>query len=135
METNNDILNKPVGTAEGMSKLSPKPVVIVNAQLKDVLGKVGSVNAGKKVAEKVIFMVRHPDREELATINQCTVLQNKSLKNCTMFVNLDKDENLQKDSPLALLLKKHNAKTIKEMEGKTVATEQDGAGYLSLAGY
>ncbi len=119
-------LEKEVGTIESeMQSLEPAKVQIV---------KVEVIEVGEKKNKKVNCLVKHPNREDPITISAVSYLRDKAVKTTGLWYNLDKEENIQKDSALAILLDKTNSKNLKELEGKEVDTELD-TNYLCFKAY
>ena len=112
-------LEKEVGTIESENKtLEPKKVKIV---------KVEVVEVGEKKNKKVNCEVKHPDYTEgTITISAVSYLRDKAVKTIGLWFNLDKEENIQKGSPLAVFLDSVRANNLKELEGKECETELDG---------
>ncbi len=119
-------LEKEVGTIESeMQSLEPAKVQIV---------KVEVIEVGEKKNKKVNCLVKHPNREDPITISAVSYLRDKAVKTTGLWYNLDKEENIQKGSALAILLDKTNSKNLKELEGKEVDTELD-TNYLCFKAY
>ncbi len=117
METQAE-LEKEVGTQEQeRNTLKPAVVKIV---------KVEIVEVGEKKNKKVNCYIKHPDKEETITISAVSFLRDKAVKTVGLWYNLDKEENIQKGSGLAVFLEKTSSKNLKELEGKEVETELDG---------
>ena len=119
-------LNKEIGTIEPERKeaLEPKKVKIVKVNLRDTKkGKI--LNCESK----------HSDREENINISSAAVLINKQVKNNGLWFTLDKQENIQKGSTLAIFLDKNQVKTPKELEGKEIETELDEEKWLCFKAY
>ncbi|KKN65920.1 hypothetical protein LCGC14_0476230 [marine sediment metagenome] len=125
METQTE-LEKEIGTIEPeMLSLKPEKVKIVEVKVLPV---------GEKKNLKVNCLVKHPDKEESITISSVSYLRDKAVKTTGLWYNLDKEENIQKGSALAIFLEKTNSKNLKELEGKEVDTELDG-NYLCFKAY
>jgi len=91
-------LEKEVGTLELERKtLKPKKVKIVNVEV---------VPVGKNSNLKVNCLVKHPDAEQEIHISSVSYLRMPEKKVVTigLWYNLDKEENLQKGSALAVFL-------------------------------
>ena len=133
--SNEDILNKEVGNIDRKS-LEAKPVTIVGTSIEEVLGKKGSKNEGKVVGKKLVLLCKHPDQEDVIKISQAKFIKGESVKVSTLWINFDEEENIQKDSAVALLLNKAEVKKMKELVGKELSTEKDLAGvYLCIKVY
>ena len=119
-------LKKRIGTIESEGKrLEPKKVKIV---------KVEVVAVGEKKNKKVSCSVKHPDAENTISISSISYLRDKAIVTTGLWFNLDKEENVQKGSALAVFMQKNDANTISELEGKEISTELDG-NYLCFKAY
>jgi len=114
-----------IGTKE-QTKLEPKNVKIVNAKVESV---------GDKGAKKLVCLVKHPDKEEPIQISSAKVEKKGKLEIGGLWVNLDEDNLIKKNSSLAVFLKFIGANNIKELEGKEVNTIEDDSGYLAFKTY
>lgn len=119
-----------IGTKEAV-KLKPKKCKVEAAEIKLV---------EKAKANKAVFFLAHPDKpDEQIAISATFILRekkgSKEIKSFATWVNLDEDNLLQKDSPLAILLKHYGASNVMEMVGKEVDTDTDADGYLSIKSY
>jgi hypothetical protein len=130
-----DIFSKGIGNKEGMKSLSAKPIVVQGKVVEPVLGKKEGKNAGKEVGKKLVLVCKHPDREEAIKISTLVFISGKTVKSSTIWVNLDEDGNIQKGSTIATLLDKYQAKTVNELEGKTLQTELDENKFLAIKAY
>jgi len=119
-------LNKEIGTLEQEKKevLNPVKVKIVKVSLRDTTkGKI--VNCESK----------HPDKEENINISSLAYLRDKQVINGGLWYSLDKDENVQKNSALAVFMTKVGAKNLGELEGKEIETELDDKQWLCFRCY
>ncbi len=123
METQNE-LEKPIGTIDQEStQLEAKEVKIVN---------VGIEETSK--AKKVVFEVKHPDREENIKISSASHIVDEKIKNAGTWYSLDEEGNLQKGSALVSFLKSLAAPTIKDTIGRDAETVLNGK-YLAFKAY
>lgn len=129
-----DVFNKKIGNKEQKS-LEAKPVVVQGKVLEPVVGKAGGKNAGKEVGKKLCIIAKHPDRQEPVSISSIVIVSGKTIKNSTMWWNEDDEGNLQKGSPIAILLHKYGANTVNELDGKVLETELDENKFLTIKGY
>jgi len=121
-----ETLNKGIGTINPEKKevLKPKEVKIVKISLRDTKkGKIVNCEA------------KHPDKEENINISSVAYLRDKQVVNGGLWFSLDKEENIQKGSALAIFLDSLNAKTLGELEGKEVKTELDDKEWLCFKAY
>jgi hypothetical protein len=123
METQNE-LKIGIGKIES-EKISLKPakVKIVGVKVEDT-----------KKAKKVVYEVKHPDREESIHISAVAYLVDRAIKVSGTWFNLDKDGQLQKGSSNVVLLQRIGATTLEEAIGKEIDTELDG-NYLCFKAY
>ena len=125
METQTE-LEKEVGTIEPeMQSLEPAKVKIVEVKI---------VEVGDNKNKKVNCLVQHPKKDDPVTLSSVSYLRDKKIVTTGLWYNLDKEDNLQKGSALAIFLISTNSKNLKELEGKEVDTELDGK-YLCFKAY
>ena len=124
METQKD-LEIGIGSQEATS-LKPAQVKIVSATIETV---------GTKNAQKVVFLVKHPDKEEIIKISELKFVKGNQITTSGTWLNKDDEGLIRKGSSLAILLQKLSANVIKETEGKDVDTELDSNGYLCFKAY
>jgi hypothetical protein len=87
-------------------------------------------------AKKVVFVVKHPDKEETIKMSSVAFLEGREVKIVGTWLNLDDTGLLQKNSGIYTLLTKINAKNIKDAEGKEIDTElDDDKKYLVFKAY
>lgn len=125
METQTE-LDKEIGTLEPEKKTALKPtkVKIVDVKLRDTKkGKVVECEA------------KHPAREETIRISSVAYLRDKQIVNGGLWYTLDKQDNIQKGSGLALFMQKAGVKKLSELIGKEVDTELDEKEWLCFKAY
>jgi hypothetical protein len=127
-----DIFNKKVGTKE-QKALEGKPVVVLSKSLEPVIGK--TKNVGKEIGKKLVLIVKHPDRQEPINLSQIVYIVGKNLRNTALWYSVDEDGNIQKGSPVAVLMKVAGVDTLAELDGKTLQTEVDESKFLTIKGY
>ncbi len=120
-------LDKEIGDKE-IQKLKPAKVKIENVEIK-------TVGEGKKSADKVVAYCKHPDQEETIRISSVSYKKGKEIKTTGLWYKEDDEKKLQKGSALTLFLELAEAKTIRELIGKEVETEEDDRGYLCFKAY
>jgi type II secretory pathway predicted ATPase ExeA len=128
-----EIFSKGIGNKEGIA-LEAKPVQIQGIIAEEVKGKVGTPNAGKVVGRKLVLICKHPDKEETIKLSTMVLLDNKTLKTTTIWINVDADGLIQKGSHVATLLEQYKAATINDLVGKLVLTAMDGK-FLAIKAY
>jgi len=116
-----------IGNIEA-EKLEAKPVSIVSTNFRNV-------QFGNKESEKVVFVVKHPDKEETIEISSVKHEVINNLKESGVWFSTDKEGNIQKGSALAGLLKYWNVLTLEAAVGKEVPTIIDSKGYLCFKAY
>lgn len=125
METQTE-LEKEVGTIEPeMLSLEPAKVKIVEVKI---------VEVGEKKNRKVNCLVQHPKKDDPITLSSVSYLRDKKVITTGLWYNLDKEDNIQKGSALAVFLSSTNSKNLKELMEKEVDTELEG-NYLCFKAY
>lgn len=116
-----------IGTKESeKSKLEPAKLKIVKHEIE---------NIEKANAKKVVFEVKHPDREETIKISAVSYLDGKQVVTTGTWFNLDEDEKIVKNSSLANFLSFIDAKNLDDTKDKEVDSELDDKGYLAFKAY
>jgi len=127
MEEQKNIGQLEVGTIESERELlKPKKVKIVNWNKKPI---------EKAHGEKIEFEVKHPDKTETIRISAVSFLRNKTIVTSGTWFKLDAENKIQKDSALAILLSKIDAKNLNETKGKEIETEVDENNFLVFKAY
>ncbi|MFX0142036.1 MAG: hypothetical protein ACFFDN_50835 [Candidatus Hodarchaeota archaeon] len=127
MEEQTNIGQLEVGTIEEeREKLEPKKVKIVSWSKKPV---------EKAHGDKIEFEVKHPDKEESIKISGVSFLSNKKVITVGTWFNLDKENKIQKNSALAILLSRFEVKNLDETKEKEIDTEKDESGFLVFKAY
>lgn len=114
----------------GIGKIEYEKISLKPAKVKIVGVKVEDT----KKAKKVVYEVKHPDRDETIHISSVAYLVDRAIKVSGTWFNLDKAGQLQKGSSNVVLLNKVGATTLEETVGKEVDTELDG-NYLCFKAY
>ena len=127
-----DLDNLAIGTAEPSAgkKLEAKDVVVAEIVVKQVKGV-----AGKPDWESLQLSVKHPDKQELISINKCKVEKDGNLKVVSLSLDKDSSGAIAKWSSLALVLKHYGCSKISELKNKTIKTLTDSNGYLVIKAY
>jgi hypothetical protein len=88
---------------------------------------------------KAIFILKHPDKEDSLTLSNVTLMKQKKDKkeivSTATWVFLDKNNELAMDSALVAVLRFYGANSLTEMVGKTIKTDTDTEGYLTIKAY
>jgi len=116
-----------IGTKEPeKQKLEPKKVKIVSWRKTPI---------EKAHADKIEFEVKHPDKSESLYLSAVTYLDGKAIVTKGTWFKLDEDGKIVKNSSLAILLNKLQAKNLDETKDKEIETELDDKGYLCFKAY
>ena len=118
-----------IGTKEAI-KLTPKKCIVESVEDKFV---------EKAKATKAVFHLKHPDQAETIAVSSVFLSRRKKDKeeitNFATWYNLDSEDKIQKNCPLAMLLKYYNVSNALEMIGKEVETKEESSGYLAIKAY
>ncbi len=125
MEEQETLKNIGIGTRED-EKLKPETVKIVKIEIKPV---------GANNNDKVICHCKHPAREETIQISSVKFEHKNNIKVSGLWVNLDEDKMIKKNSALAVLLRHVQAGSVIELQDKECETSEDDIGYLCLKAY
>ena len=115
----------------GIGTLDQEKIVLKPAKVKIV--SVGIDETPK--AKKIVFECKHPSRENTIMISSVAHIVERQVKVAGTWLNLDKENKLQKGSALAVFLGKIGASSIKEAIGKEVETEIGTNNYLCFKAY
>lgn len=124
-----DKLEKKVGTRESV-KLTAGSVIVKAVAVEPVKKKTGEL-----VGDKVVLSVSHPDSQDLVGLSSALYLKNKAVKQSALWYQEDEDGNIVKNSTLAEVMKFYKCQALKEFMGKTLTTEVDEKGYLTIKAY
>lgn len=125
--------NKKVGNIEPEKKtLDSKEVEIIaiQEQTKKSDGKSMTIPLAK-------IMCKHPDKEELISISKVKTLMKEKVIVRSLWVQLDKEDNIQKGSALDDFLKFTESDCLADAYNKKIATvvESDDSPFLCLKAY
>ena len=130
MDTTPNLKTLGIGTRE-TPRLEATNCVVEGSDI-ELVGK-------DKKAQKVVFHLKHPKKEETISVSAVTLLRQKKDKkeivSSGTWVSLDEDNKLQKESALAQLLKFYQVNNIMELTNKIVMTEVGTDGYLTIKAY
>ena len=113
METQ-DILKAKIGTKETV-KLKPAKAIIQSVEIQK------ETKDGKKMKSPLInILCKHPDQEEPIKISKIKCEKNGKLEAASLWVNIDDDNNIQKSSALAELLRFAKVESVEGLKGKEV---------------
>lgn len=123
-----DKLKIGIGDKE-IEKLETKDVVVQGV-------KIESVKKGEKVlGEKVVFLVKHPDREDLLHVSTMKYIKGDKVDTSGTWFNLDEDGKIRKGTALSLMLNHFEVENLEGLIGKTLPTDLDGGNYLCIKAY
>jgi len=106
-----------------------------NASLKPAKVKIVSVSVEPTAkAKKVVFVVKHPDKEETIKLSSVAYLDGREVKIVGTWLNLDSKGLIQKGSGLHTLLSRLNVANVQEAISKEIDTELDEK-YLCFKAY
>ena len=126
MEEQKTILETEIGTIEKeMTQLEPKNVKIVRILVE---------NIEKAKSDKVIFECEHPDAEKTIKISSVSYIEGNQVATTGTWVNLDKDNKIQKGSALALLMNWAKVEKVTAMANQDMVTCLEGK-YLAFKAY
>ena len=129
MEKQIDFGNIGIGTKENVA-LKPAKVKIISYSV-----EMQFDSNGKDVGNKATITCKHPDKTENIGISSVSFKKGKEIKTSGLWVKLDEDGLIPKQSALASFLSHISAKNLSEIVGKDVDTELDDKGYLTFKAY
>ena len=124
MEKQNE-LEIEIGTEE-VTKLKPETVRVTDVKVEPV---------GTKGGRKVVCICKHPQKEEPIKISAVKYEHNGKLESVGLWVNLDSDKKLKKNSALVHLLNTVGCNNIAGLLDKNIPTTEDESGYLTFKAY
>ena len=124
----NEKLKIGVGSMEAET-LKPVDVLVTGSRIQVV------EKDGKKIGEKVVLICKHPDREESLEISKVKFLKNDKVTTSGLWFNLDKENNIVKNSALARTLNFNMLTNVDSFTGQTLPTDLEGNGYLCVKAY
>jgi len=92
-------------------------------------------SVGEKGNKKIGCKVKHPDNEDLIEISSVRYERNGKLQNTGLWVNLDEDNKIRKNSALAVLMAYLGANNPNAMKDKECDTTEDEKGFLCFKAY
>jgi len=126
---NNDFGKVGIGTRESET-LEAKPVTIQGHKVEDVYNKDKN-----HVGKKVVLLSKHPERDEILELSKTKYLKGEKVNLSGLWLNLDKDGNIAKQSALAQTMTKFEANVLDDLVGKQIPTDKDQNGYLAVKAY
>lgn len=79
--------------------------------------------------------VKHPDKEELIHISSLSYIRDKQVVSGGLWFTLDKEQNIQKGSALAMFMNRLGVSKPTELVEKEVETELDDKSWLCFKAY
>jgi hypothetical protein len=125
-----DRLKKEVGTVE-KAKLEAKPVQCQGVRIDEQFKK----DKTTKVGDIVKFICKHPDKDENMELSQSQHIVGTTVKEVGLWYNEDEDENIQKGTALADLIKHMKVTSLNDLIGKEFETVVNNAGFLVIKGF
>ena len=132
METQENLLDKPIGTKE-TEKLKPSKVTII-----DVVFKTETKEGKTMDTPLALINVKHPDREEPIPISKIKCEKNGKLQVLSLWVQLEEETGaLKKSSTVSALMNFLKVNSLRELTGKEIETVDQSAEdkYLCLKAY
>ena len=118
-----------IGNLEA-KKLDEGNVKVMGVRIEEVQNKDKKI-----VGEKVVFVVKHPAREDNLQISKVRYIKSlDKIESSGTWYNLDEDNNIVKNSALASLMMHYGCLSINDFIGKDVQTILDG-NYLSIKAF
>lgn len=109
--------------------------VLKPAKVKVVEVSTDEVTFGTKKNKKVILSCKHPDRDEPIAISKVKIARKDKLTTSGLWLTLDEDKKIQKNSSLAMFLVFANVQNLKELKEKEFDAIADDDGYLVIKSY
>jgi len=117
----------------GIGNLEPEKLNASKVQVQDV--KIETVSKdGKQIGEKVIFICKHPEREDIINLSKVKYNKNDKLVTSGTWLNFDSENKIVKNSALADLINFYKLETLNDFVGKYLETVLDG-NYLVIKAY
>lgn len=129
VDTNKEVAVDELPIGEDVPQVEAKTVLVEDYELAEVKKN------DKKIADKLVLKVKHPDMEDLVEISGVKYQSGDKLKVSGLWIKVDKDGKLAFNSATASLLRHLNKPTIKDLKGEQVDTVADDKGYLVVKGY
>jgi len=129
-----DIFETEVGNLEPEKKTLSEAIITIVGYTK----KTEKSNGEKMKTPLVEILCKHPNKpEEPIKISKIKTLPSDQVVTRSLWVQLDKENKIQKSSAIDDLLKYHQVDTIKELVGKTMDTslENKESNFLCLKAY
>ena len=122
-----ELLNRKIGNID-IPKLEAKEIEIQGMKVEE---------KGDKKQEILVLLCKHPDKDSIIEFTKIKVLRSDKAKVVGLWVQKDKEGNVQKGSALHELMKIAKVETLSELEGKKLMTtyQAEEGSYLCLKGY
>lgn len=118
-------LELPIGTKE-LTGLKSAKVKLLNTKI---------VEVGEKKNQKVVLIVKHPDRDESVEISAVKYEKKGKLDISGLWLNKDEEGLIRKGSALANFLVFLKCEKINDLPLKECETTEDEKGYLCFKAY
>lgn len=133
-ENNEDpLFNKKAGNIEPEKKTLSEKIVTILGFTKQTKKSDGT----PMTTPLVKVLVKHPDKEEPVNISKLKTLMKDKIVCRSLWVQLDKEENIQKSSAIDDLLKYFKVESLNDAVGKQIDTviESEDSNFLCLKAY
>ena len=126
-----DILKTSVGTKE-VPKLKPAKVVIASMRIRNETKK-----GEKMYTPLLIFECKHPEKEELISLNNVKFEKGGKLKSVALWIKLDDEQKFKKGSAVSAVLTYLGVENLEQVIGKEMETVLQGedSQFLCLKAY
>jgi len=125
-----DFLNMKKGNVE-KEHLKPKLVTVQGVRVED------KSSESKKVSPLLVLICKHPDRAEPIEFTKIKIMRDDKARVVGLWVDSDKEGNIQKGSALHILMEILNVNTPNDIVGKQISTVEQAkdSPYLCIKGY
>ncbi|PIN94786.1 hypothetical protein COU53_02085 [Candidatus Pacearchaeota archaeon CG10_big_fil_rev_8_21_14_0_10_30_48] len=111
--------------------LKPKLVTVQGVRVED------KSSESKKVSPLLVLICKHPDRAEPIEFTKIKIMRDDKARVVGLWVDSDKEGNIQKGSALHILMEILNVNTPNDIVGKQISTVEQAkdSPYLCIKGY
>lgn len=124
-----------LGTKETIQgKLEPKPVEVIDVQV--VQQQMKDKKTGKDISKEIVNVhCKHPDKEETIEIRKAEVREGKTLEVRGLWVTLDEENKINKNSALGRFMQHTQINRLKDLKGEKLETTTNDGGFLVFKAY
>ena len=121
----------------GIGTKEPQVLEPAEVEVQGVKVDVKTNSDGKEVGRLAVLLCKHPNKDDLIQISQVKIIRNDKVKLSSLWVNLDEDKMISKNSALAMFLKFAEVPTLGELSGKKLqtVTQSDSNNFLCIKAY